>query len=249
MQHNQLDTTVARRLALGAAVAALCGAAACSGGGSTGLGAGANQIGFVATSTSSANAALAPTTVSGHTLDLTSVALTVARAELKRAPSDACPGDNDDDEHQNSSTASTASCGELKIGPTTVNLPLTGSVVSLPANTIPPGTYRELQLRVSQVELKGTFDGKAFDVMLPVDVKSEIQFSTPLVVAADTATSITISVPVSTWLTNPDGTLIDPSTILASPTLTAQVKERIRASFHAFEDRDHDGHDDHGGHD
>jgi hypothetical protein len=187
-------------------------------------------------------------TSGGHTLDLTGVTLTISRAELKQAKTDVCPGDDDEDDDDHPvGIAGTEHCGELKIGPTTVALPLNGNLATLPANAIPAGTFREFELRVSQVELKGTFDGVAFDVVLPVRVKSEIEFDTPLVVTSDTPTTITVNVPVNAWLTNADGSLIDPSKILASPTLTAQVKSRVAASFRAFEDRDHDGRDDHGG--
>ena len=57
----------------------------------------------------------------------------------------------------------------MKVGPTSIDLPLTGTLVTVPANAIPAGTFRELELRVSSVHLKGTFDTKAFDVTLPVE--------------------------------------------------------------------------------
>ena len=237
-----------RRLAIPLAAVTLGAIAACSSD-STGLGSGSNQLAFT-TGSAAANATLSivPVTNGGHTLDLTAVTLTVSRAELKQTKTDVCPGDDDegDDDHP-VGTGSTEHCGELKIGPTTVALPLDGNLATLPANTVPAGTFREFELRVSQVELKGTFDGTAFDVVVPVKVKSEIEFDTPLVVTTDTPTTITVNVPVNSWLMNADGSLIDPSKILSSPTLTAQVKSRVAASFRAFEDRDHDGHDDHGG--
>jgi len=239
MQHmKQISTT------LGAL--ALAGAFACSGD-STGVSAnGAGSIGFMASS--SAAAAMVPVTNGGHTLDLTAVALTISRAELKRSHSDNCPGDDDQDDDHPSNIASTESCGELKIGPTTIDLPLTGNVVTIPANTIPAGTFREFELRVSKVELKGTFDGKAFDDTIAVDLKQEVEFDTPLVVTADTPVNVTVSVPANTWLVNSDGTLVDPATLATNSSVLARVKARIAASFRAFEDHDHDGREDHGGH-
>jgi len=229
-------------------VAALLGAAACSSD-STGV-AGSSQgtIAFTTGTSSAGNiaAAAAPVTVGSHTLDLTSVSLTISRAELKRSHSDNCPGDEDGDDDHPQNASSTESCGELKIGLTTIELPLTGGLVTIPANAIPAGTFREFELRVSQVEMKGTFDGKPFDVTVPVRAKSEVEFNTPLVVTADTPTAVTVNVPVSTWLTANDGSLIDPSTIATNSSVAAQVKGRIAASFRAFEDRDHDGHEDHG---
>lgn len=238
-----------RRVAAVASLLGVAGAIACSGD-ATGNDAGpASQLSFAATSSTSASAAIAPVTVGGHTLDLTTATVTLSRAELKRVRTDACPGDNDegeDDDHPRD-TLSTAACHELKVGPLTVDLPLSGNVVTVPANAIPAGTFRELELRVTQVELKGTFDGTAFDVTIPVRVHTEVEFATPIVVTEGAPTSITVAVPVGTWLVNADGSLVDPNKIGTTPSLLAQVKNRIAASLRAFEDRDHDGHDDHGG--
>jgi hypothetical protein len=206
------------------------------------------QIAF--TTSPSASADAVPVTNGGHTLDLTGVSLTISRAELKAAKNNACPGDDDQDDDANDDhpavVASTAQCGELKIGATTIALPLGSGMATVPANAIPAGTFREFELRVSQVELTGTFDGKPFDVTIPVRAKTEIEFSTPLVVTADQPTLITVNVPVNNWLVNVDGSLVDPTKLATSSSLLAQIKTRIMASFHAFEDRDHDGHDDHG---
>jgi hypothetical protein len=217
---------------------------------STDIGANApTQLSFTTSTVASndASAALVPITNGGHTLDLTQVTLTIDRAELKRATSNACREDEGDDDHGGASTT-LEDCAEVKVGPTTVDLPLTGGMVTVPSNAIPAGTFHELELKVSSVRLKGTFDTKAFDVTLPVNARGEIEFATPLVVTDGTPTSITVNVPVSTWLVNRDGTLVDPSTILASPSLLTTIKNRIAASFRAFEDEDHDGRDDHDGH-
>jgi hypothetical protein len=215
----------------------------------TGIGAGSSQIAFMSKQAASAGASAStvPVTSGGHTLDLTQATLTLARIELKRTHSDACTGDEDNDDDHPTATPSTASCGELKVGPTSVNLPLTGGMASISANTIPPGTYRELELRVTQIELKGTFDGKAFDVTVPVHVEDEVEFSTPLVVTEGQPVTLTVNVSTDTWLRNADGSLVDPNQLATSPLLAAQVRTRILASFHAFEDRDRDGRDDHGG--
>jgi len=61
----------------------------------------------------------------------------------------------------------------------------------LRANTIPAGTFREFELRVSRVELAGTFDGTAFDDTIAVDAQGDAQFSTPLVVTETATTTAT----------------------------------------------------------
>lgn len=211
---------------------------------------GASQIAFTANSGLSASANTVPVSNGGHTLDLTQVTLSVARIELKRAVTSACSDDDalHDDDGDDTAHTSVEDCAEMKVGPTTVDLPLSGGMVTLPANALPAGTFRELELRLSQVELKGTFDGQAFDVTLPVDVHGEIEFGTPLSVVDGSPTAITINVPVNNWLVNADGSLIDPRTISTNSTLLEVVRDRIRASLRAFEDEDHDGHDDHGDH-
>jgi hypothetical protein len=238
-------------LVAGLACAAAVAITACSDSGISGTRA-STQLAF--TTSAPASAALAsvvPITNGGHTLDLTAVTLTISRAELKRARTDACAGDDDegDDEHSGSSSSGKdGSCAEVKVGPTTVDLPLTGGMVTLPANTLPTGTFREFELRVSSVRLRGTFDNTPFDVTLAVNVKSEIEFSTPLEIVDGKATTITVNVPVNKWLVNADGSLVDPNKLQTNPTLLAQVKARIASSFRAFEDDDHDGQDDHDEH-
>lgn len=240
--------TITRRTPFAIAVVALSTLAACSD--STGVRTnGPSQLAFTTSSTSSASAALAtvaPITKNGHTLDLTQVTIVVERAQLKRQNNDACTGD--DDEHDAKWGGHAESCASVKIGPTLVDLPLDTSVVSLPMDLIPAGTFREIEFRLSLARLVGTFDGHAFDVTFSVNQKAEIDFTTPLVVSDSTPTSITINVPLEAWLTNADGSLVDPRQLLSNSTLAAAVKARIAATFHAFEDDDHDGRDDHSGH-
>jgi hypothetical protein len=216
------------------------------------------QLSFAATTSPAAAGDLAPAaaiTAGTHTLDLTSIGLTITRAELKRAATDVCTGDdededaNDDHPHNNGNNGNNGNhdgCGELKVGPTTLAIAVNGNAASIPTNSIPAGSYRELELRLSQVEIKGTFDGTAFDVTVPFSTRAEIEFDPPLVVDEGTPANLTVNLPLATWFTNPDGSLVDPNQLTTNPTLLAQVKARILKSLRAIEDRDHDGRDDHG---
>ena len=249
---------------LGAVAAAIAAVALAACADSTGTSLGSHsQLAFSVGGAGGAAAALAPQTVGGHTLNLTQATVTIDRAELKLAPTDSCAGDNEDGDDDVVVPAGSASadrdggsnqgdhghdCAEVKVGPQVVDLPLDGNLVTIPADSIPAGTFRQIELRVSQVELKGTFDGVAFDDTIPVHARAEIEFDTPVVVVAGQPTTITVNVPVNTWLVNPDGSLVDPSTLATNPNTLAQVRNRIAASLRAFEDNDHDGHDDHGGH-
>ena len=209
------------------------------------------QLSFVATLSRAAGdiAPAAAITAGTHTLDLTTIGLTITRAELKRATTDVCSGDgenedaNDDHPHGGGSRDG---CGELKVGPTTLDIGVNGNAATLPTNSIPAGSYRELELRLSQVEIKGTFDGAAFDVTVPFVTRAELEFDPPLVVSDTSPASLTVNLPLATWFTNADGSLVDPNQLATNSALLAQVKARIVQSLRAIEDRDHDGRDDHG---
>jgi hypothetical protein len=255
---NDMLGRLSRRAAVAGSLAALVLASACSD--STSANRSASQIAFTSGLTS-ANALIIPVTTGGHTLDLTQATLTISRVELKPSKNDVCESDDEsgDDNLAPAEGAGGASpsdgdrgddnddCPDLKVGPVSVDLPLSGGIATLPANAIPAGTFREIELRVAFARLVGTFDGKPFDVTVPVNTRGEFEFSTALVVADGTPTSVTIDVPVGGWFINSSGALIDPSTITSNATLLARVRSNIIASFHAFEDDDHDGHEDHHG--
>lgn len=214
--------------------------AAC-GGDSTGVNASANQISFSAggsVATGTTQGAVLPLTSNGHTLDLSQITVTVRNVELKRETEDDC---------DNSGPGKDETCAELKVGGATVDLPTDGSAVTIPADALPAGTFHELEVHVSSVRLRGTFDSVTFDVTLPLSVKSEIEFEPALVITDGTPTTIALNLPVADWFKNADGSIVNPSDIASSPTLLTQLQARISASLRAFEDRDHDGHDDHGG--
>jgi hypothetical protein len=236
---------VARHASTAIAVVALVGAAACSD--STNVrNSGASQLNFSTASTttlSGASLAEVPITKNGHTLDLKQVTIVVERAQLKRQTNDACRGD--DDEHDSRWSGRSESCAEVKIPATLVDLPLDTSLVTVPAAVIPAGTFTEIEFRISLARLVGTFDTKAFDVTFPVNAKLELNFTTPVVVTDSTPTSITVNIPITAWLTNADGSLVDPRTLLTDPAVAAAVKARIAATLHAFEDNDHNGREDH----
>jgi hypothetical protein len=236
---------VARRTAPAIACVTLMAIAGCSD--STAAKNGGSQLGFTTSSsvTAGASAALAtvPITKNGHTLNLTQVTIVVEHAQLKKLNTNACSGD--EDEHDGKWGGHVESCASVRVGPTLVDLPLDNGMTTIPMNVLPAGAYREIEFSLSLARLIGTFDGQPFDVTVPVNAKTEIEFTTSLVVTDNTPTSITINVPVVDWLTNSDGSLVDPRQLLTNSTLLAAVKARAMASLHAFEDENHDGKDDH----
>jgi hypothetical protein len=249
-----------RRALAASALVILGGGAACSDS-TTARANGANELAFTVASSSGATASVVPVTKNGHTLDLSSASVTITRAELKPVREAVCVGDDDDgdDDHGGDRPGNGSNsgpgrgggdddCGHVKAAPATIDLPLSGDVVTVPADALPAGTFREIEVRFASLHLTGTFDGQAFDTTIPVNVKGEIEFETPLVVSAGVATTITVAVPVADWFVAADGSLVDPSTIATSPTLLSQFRGRIAATLRAFEDRDHDGRDDRHGH-
>ncbi|HEY9227574.1 MAG TPA: hypothetical protein VIP11_13045 [Gemmatimonadaceae bacterium] len=195
---------------------------------------------------STASLSVVPVTKDGHTLDVTDITVVVARASLKRDKSATCMADDDEDDgRQMNFSRGPGMCGEVKLGPAIVDLPVDGKVVTFPGDAVPNGTFRELDVRISLVRLQGTFDGKQFDVTIPVNAKSEIEFDTPVVVTDSTPPSVTVNLPVDTWLVASDGSLIDPTKLSTSSSLMFAVRNKIAASIHAFEDGDCDGREDH----
>ena len=137
-------------------------------------------------------------------------------------------------------------CGAVLATPVQVTLSATGGVVTAGVGLVPPGTYREIGVKIGTVRLVGTYDTKAFDVTLPVNVEREMEFKPPVTVggASDPQRNVTIAVPLSTWLTNPDGTLVDPAKLATDATLRATVAQRIRASLRAYRDDNKNDRDD-----
>jgi hypothetical protein len=245
---------IARHVSSALAVASLAAFVACSDS-STAARGGRSQLSFITTSPTTFGAASldrSPMIHGTDTLSLTQVTIVIEHAELKRQAANTCMGDNDanddrsggDSDHQGGQMED---CASVEVGPALVDLPLDSGLVSLPMDLLPAGTFQEFEFHITLVRLVGKFDGKAFDVTLPVNGRMEIPFSPALVVTDGTPTSITIDVPVTQWLTNGDGSLINPSLILSNPTLLAAVKAHIAATFHVFRDDNHDGRDDHDG--
>ena len=245
---------IARHVSSALAVASLAAFVACSDS-STAARGGSNQLSFTTASPTTLGAASldrSPIVHGKDTLSLTQVTIVIEHAELKRQAANTCVGDNDanddrsggDSDHEGGQMED---CASVEVGPALVDLPLDSGLVSLPMDLLPAGTFQEFEFRITLVRLVGKFDGKAFDVTLPVNGRMEIPFSPALVVTDGTPTSITIDVPVTQWLTNSDGSLINPSLILSNPTLLAEVKAHIAATFHVFRDNNHDGRDDHDG--
>jgi hypothetical protein len=166
----------------------------------------------------------------------------------------------------------TNECAELETGPQLVSLPLgdtgapTTPAIDVP---IPAGTYSELELKLRplnpnsgedqafiaahpdlagvSVRVRGTFDGEAFEYTTSLDDDIEIYFS-PALEVGDAGVNITVNLDVLKWFRDGAGSLVDPRTAAAGQPNAPLVTFNIAQSLAVFEDDDHDGYDDRGGH-
>lgn len=203
----------------------------------------------------------AAVTASGP-LVITKAQIVLRELELELASTAGCGDDS-------GSGSSDDDCAELEFEPFLVDLPVNGGIVSPISVDIPAGTYHELEMKIHMPELgddpedvafitahpelrgvsvrvEGTYNGEPFVFESDVTADMEMEFSPPLVVDAS-GMNVTVAVDLYGWFKAPDGSWIDPRTAGKSGVNEGEVEDNIQRSFHAFEDDDHDGGDDHGG--
>jgi hypothetical protein len=173
------------------------------------------------------------------------------------------------DDHGGSSGDGAEGCEGLEVQPTVVDLPVDASVVTQLNASIPAGTYSALEAKVhvvqsgdnggaaflaahpelagASVRVEGTFNGTPFTYVGRPDARLELSFSPPIVVGTGGA-SITVHVDLGSWFLDGSGNVIDPATAASGGVNESLVENNIKRSFHAFEDENHDGEDDHGSH-
>lgn len=177
-----------------------------------------------------------------HTLDLQSVEVVFDEITLEHSEDEA-GGDSDGESDADSDSDGSAN-EKLRRGPYTVSLPVSGGVVTPINESLPAGRYEKVELDVSFVRVRGTYDGQAFDVTLPVNEELELEFDTPFVVDDDAdRLNVTIQIAFADWFRSSNGTLIDPRPLATNSSLRSEVVRNIRDSFNAFEDSDKDADD------
>lgn len=189
-----------------------------------------------------------------NTLVITKAQVVLARIELHRGTTGSCAASEDD-----------SGCEELKLDPMLVDLPLTPTVQQALAVSVPAGTYNALEAKIrapragedrtaaflaahpefagKSIHVEGTFNGTPFAFDAAPEAELELAFQPPITVADGAANNITVHVDLSSWFTNGSGVVLDPANAANAST----IADNIRRSFHAFEDHDRDGMDDHGG--
>jgi hypothetical protein len=183
------------------------------------------------------------------------VQLVLRRIELNKQGAGACD-----------TMATTHDCEELELGPVLLDLPLGAGAQHQFSVAVDTGSYGEIQFEIHRPEAgsdaaflqanptfdgvsiraTGTFNGAPFTYTSDLDVNQEHSFNPPLAVTDTTGAQLTLLVDLSTWFVNQAGTaLVDPATALVNQPNEGLVRSNIEASFHAFEDENHDGRDDH----
>ena len=160
-------------------------------------------------------------------------------------------------------------CEEIKAGPVLVSLPLGDTaVMALVSVAAPAGQYDKLEFKIHaprlprdsaflaanpgfdsiSIKVTGTFSHKGtrtdFTFTSALEGEEEVDISPPLVVDASGTANLTLRFDIAGWFAGPGGVgVLDPGNA-ANGDL---INENIHRSINAFEDDNHDGHDDHSG--
>jgi hypothetical protein len=202
-----------------------------------------------------ATIALAGDTLSdgANTLVINSAQIVLREVELKRQEVTDC-----DDEPE------PAGCEDFELGPVLVDLPLGAGAEEQVTVDLPPGTYTEIEFEIHKVShdgqedaafraahpefaeksirVTGTFNGTPFTFESDLDVEQELDLSPALVIADSvTATNVTVRVGIANWFRASNGSLVNPDTGNTGGANESLIKENIKQSVEAFEDRDGDG--------
>ena len=158
-------------------------------------------------------------------------------------------------------------CEKFEVGPVLINLPLDGTTSTEITIEIDPGSYTEVEFDIHKVSnddpedaafraahpdlldtsirVQGTFNGVAFTYVTDLNEEQEFDLVPPLVIDENTAsTNLTIVLDLATWFVDAQGNPIDPNSANKGGDNENLVKDNIKASIKAFEDRDKDGSED-----
>jgi len=196
------------------------------------------------------------TDAGGNTLEIDRVQLVFREIELEN------------ETHESTCEAASSSegeCAEIELGPFLVDLPLgVGGAARTVTASVPAGTYDEVKFKIREpdddtdgdvafvaahpdfahtsVKLEGSFNGTSFIFVSDLEAALKLDLSPPLEGDGSGTTDLTLFADLGTWFRDAGGNLLDPSSVSEQ-----LVADNIARAFHAFEDENHDGSDDHGG--
>lgn len=173
----------------------------------------------------------------------------------------------DDDGHDGHNDA----CESFNAGPFLLDLPLGPGVERAFSVVVDTGTFDQLRIKVHvpgtdptdaadaaflaahpdfagvSIRATGTFNGIPFTYLSDLNAKEKIRLIPPITVAdAMSNVDVTIKVDLAEWFKDQAGNFLDPATANAGGANENLVKDNIKDSFHAFNDSNHDCHNDHG---
>src|SRR5262245_53343630 len=179
------------------------------------------------------------------------------------------PASHDDGE--NGDDGNDDACETVNAGPFLLDLPLGSGVEKVFSVSVDTGTFDELRIKLhnaaedpsdpadvpflavhpefSNISIRatGTWNVTPFTFTSDLDAEQEMQLNPPLVVTdAGANVDVTLKVDVATWFSDGAGGLVDPATANQGGLNENLVRDNIEHSFDAFQDEDHDGHDDGG---
>lgn len=140
-----------------------------------------------------------------------------------------------------------------------INLPLDGSPLVLTETEFPAGLYDEFELEIEKPEsdvnitdtdfrdetgsysvvVKGLHNDETFTYRSDEDFELELDLNPPLDISDSDNAMLLITVDVSSWFRESDGTDLDPNDFANRET----INENIEESFEAFEDENDDDDD------
>jgi hypothetical protein len=198
-------------------------------------------------------------------LVLSKVQVVVDKIELNENDQTSCVSEieeHGDDDHAEAGEE----CEDVARDPVLVDIPVDDAAHTVLSVPLTPGTFRKLEAKLEpardnatafntananlvgkSVRVEGTFKGTPFVFTSAVRSGLEMEFDPPLVIDA-TTTNATVSIDVAKWFLDRDGKVIDPTSATPGSEALGQIEDNIRRSFHAFEDDDHSGEDDHSEH-
>jgi hypothetical protein len=244
-------------------VVALCTLAACS----SDLTGGNRQpvrLSFT-TNISSAPAAIriSPDLVVGAAGDLilTKVQVVVGKIELNENDQTNCVAEIEATGNDHADVGQ--QCEDVSRDPVLVDIPVDAVVHSVINVPLAQGTYTKLEAKLEpardiatafnaanpnlvgkSVRVEGTYKGTPFVFTSAARAELEMEFSPPLVIDATTMNA-TVTLDVAKWFLDGAGAVIDPNTATAGSSALQLIEDNIRRSFHAFQDNNESGVDDH----
>lgn len=223
------------------------------------------QLAFTAgASGAAATPGMSPDVTIGTSGDLvlSKVQVVLDKIELNESEGTSCVAEIEDsgDEHRESDE----DCEDIAREPVLIDIPVDAAAHTVLSVPLTPGTYHSLEAKLEpshetafnannpnvagkSVRVEGTFKGRPFVFTSALRASLEMEFNPPLVIDAAT-TNATVSIDVAKWFLDRNGAVIDPTTATAGSESLSRIEDNIRRSFHAFEDDDRSGDDDHSEH-